>query len=63
VLGGGGDCEHEFWVDAHPRVQDPKAAGIQAELCDEECVMRKDWYTNDQRSWRGIMQLCDWLLW
>ncbi len=30
-----------------PRVQNAKAAGIQAEWYNEEGVMREDWDTND----------------
>ncbi len=36
VLGGGGECKHEIRDGTCPRVQNPKAAGIEA-----ECAMRR----------------------
>jgi hypothetical protein len=44
VLGGAGECKHEVRDGLHLRVQDAKAASIQAEaeLCSEEGVMRED---------------------
>jgi hypothetical protein len=44
VSGGGGECKHEIRDGTcPPGVQNPKAAGIEAELCNEEGVMREDW--------------------
>ncbi len=46
---GAGECKHEVRDGSCPRVQHTKAAGAQAELCNEEGVMREDWDTNDVR--------------
>ncbi len=48
VLCGAGERspKHEVRDGSCPRVQNTKATGVQAELCDEEGVMR-DWDTND----------------
>ncbi len=47
VSGGGGECKYEVRDGSRSRVQNIKAASTQAELCDEEGVMRKDWDAND----------------
>ncbi len=47
MSGGAGECKHDIRDGSRPRVQNSKAAGIQAELCNEEGVMREDWDTND----------------
>jgi hypothetical protein len=47
VFRGTGECKHEVRDGSCLRVRNTKAAGIQAELCDEEGVMREDWGTND----------------
>ncbi len=47
ALCGAGECKHEVRDGSCPRVQNTKAASIQAELCNEEGVMREDWDTND----------------
>jgi hypothetical protein len=39
MSGGGGECEHEVRDCTCPGVQNPKSAGIEAELCNEEGVM------------------------
>ncbi len=44
---GAGEGKHEVRDGSCPRVQNTKAAGIQAELCNEEGMMREDWDTND----------------
>ena len=44
---GAGECKHEVGDGSCPRVQNTKSAGIQAELCNEEGVMRENWDTND----------------
>jgi hypothetical protein len=44
---GAGECKHEVRDGLCPRVQNTKAASIQAELCNEEGVMREVWDTND----------------
>ena len=41
VSGGGGECKHEVRDGTCPGVQNSKAAGIEAELCNEEGVMRE----------------------
>jgi hypothetical protein len=46
---GAGERKHEVRDGLCPSVQSTKAAGIQAELCNEESVMREDWDTNDVR--------------
>ncbi len=46
---GAGECKHEVRDGSCLRVQNTKAAGIQAELCDEEGVMREELDTNDVR--------------
>ncbi len=47
MSGGAAEHKHEVRDGLHPRVQNAKAAGIQAELCDEEGMMREDWDAND----------------
>ncbi len=44
---GAGERKHVVRDGSCPRVQNTKAAGVQAEFCDEEGVMREDWDTND----------------
>ena len=39
VPDGGGECKHEVRDCTCPRVQNPKSAGVEAELCNEEDVM------------------------
>ncbi len=46
---GAGERKHEVRDGLCPRVQNTKATGVQAELCNEEGVMREDWDTNDAR--------------
>ncbi len=46
VLCGAGERKHEVRDGSCPRVQNTKAPGVQAELCDEEGMMREDWDTN-----------------
>ena len=41
MSGGGGECKHEVRDGTCPGVQNSKAAGIEAELCNEEGVMRE----------------------
>ena len=36
VSGGGGECKHEIRDGSCPGVQNSKAVGIEAELCNEE---------------------------
>jgi hypothetical protein len=47
MLGGAGECKHEVREGSRLRVQHAKAAGVQAELCNEEGVMSEDWDAND----------------
>jgi hypothetical protein len=47
VSGGAGERKHEVRDGLCPRVLNTKAVGVQAELCNEESMMRKDWDTND----------------
>ncbi len=47
MLCGAGERKHEIRDGSCPRVQNTKAASIQAELCNEEGVMREDWDTNE----------------
>ena len=42
VSGEVGERKHEVRDGTCPRVQNPKAAGVYAELCNEEGVMRED---------------------
>ena len=39
VSGGGGECKHEVRDCTCPGVRNPKSAGVEAELCNEEGVM------------------------
>ncbi len=47
VLGGGGEGKHEIRVGTCLGVQNPKAVGIDAELCNEEGVMGEGWDTDE----------------
>ena len=35
VSGGGGECKHEVRDCTCPGIQNPKSAGVEAELCNE----------------------------
>ena len=39
MASGGGECKHEVRDCTCPGVQNPKSAGVEAELCDEEGMM------------------------
>ena len=39
VLGGGGECKHEIRDCTCPGIQNPKSAGVEAELCIVEGVV------------------------
>ena len=47
VSGGGGEGKHEIMDGTCSGVQNPKAFGIEAELCNEEGVMREGWDTDE----------------
>ncbi len=47
MSGGAGECKHEVRDSSCPSIQNAKAASIQAELCNEEGMMREDWNAND----------------
>ena len=42
VSGGCGECKHEVRNYTCPGVQNPKSAGVEAELCNEEGMIRED---------------------
>ena len=42
LSGGGGECKHEVRNYTCPGVQNPKSAGVEAELCNEEGMIRED---------------------
>ncbi len=65
VSGGGGECEHEIGDGMRPRVQDPEVTCIQAELCDEEGMIGKDWNANDvgEESGDDVVVYCgEWII-
>jgi len=39
MMSEGGECKHEVRDCTCPGVQNPKSAGVEAELCDEEGMM------------------------
>ncbi len=47
MSGGGGERKHEVRDGSCPRVQNAEATNVQAELCNEEVVLREDWDEND----------------
>ncbi len=47
MSGGGDEHKHEVRDGTCPRVQNPKAASVKAELCNEEDVMREDGDAHD----------------
>ncbi len=47
MLDGAGEREHEVRDGSHPSIRNPKATGVQAELCNEEGVVREAWDAND----------------
>ena len=46
VSGGGGECYHEIQDCTCPGVQNPKYAGTEAELCNEEGMVGEGGYSD-----------------
>ena len=65
VLGGGGERKHEVMDGTCPGVQNPKSAGVEAELCNDEGVIGEGGDSNgvgDEASNDVVGSRCKWAI-